>query len=123
MSLAQANQKLVQAANNPAVSPADRQRCLNALVVANENSRPKAQRSAVGAPVDLRGMSPEAILLSVISDPQNSPAEKLQASHGLAEYYRDREIPPHLLSQFEAASQAMADTAEQQEYLARRCGA
>jgi hypothetical protein len=133
MSLVEANLKLMQAANNPAVTPADRQRCWNALVVSNEPSRPKAQRSAASAPIaarpamtapaGLRGMSPEAMMMSVISDPQNSRADQLRASRCLTEYYRDREITPEHRSQFEASTRSMADAQEQREFVERRFGA
>jgi hypothetical protein len=133
MSLVEANRKLMQAANNPAVTPADRQRCWNALAVSNEPSRPKAQRPAASAPIaarpavtapaGLRGMSPEAMLMSVISDPQNSPDEQLRASRALAEYFRDQEITPEHRSQFETANHSMANAAEQRAFVARRFGA
>jgi len=43
------------------------------------------------SPADLRGMSIEALMLSVIGDPRNSPEDQLRASRGLAEYYRAQE--------------------------------
>ena len=82
---------------------------------------PVAARPAVTPPVDLRGMSPEAMMMSVIGDPNSSPADQLRASRALTEYFRDLEITPEHRSQFEAVNQSMANDEEQRAFLARRC--
>ena len=105
--LAQAKQKLVQAANNPAVPKADRLRLLNALVISNEPSRPKAQRQTATAPVAPPRRSIEALMLSVIGDPGNTLEEQLRASRGLTAYYRDQEISERQVAAQAANEQRM----------------